>query len=350
MSAYMILRSIILNIVFEELVTCPCPCPCACPKFLGNRARTRARAQARKAANLFFKLFLCTFLFLTGCVVNSGTFEPNIGYSISSRNVEKLPSAFPPLSDEEKLEDWGKELYLGLQFAEELDLYRAITCYKRALYLAPPAYRFQIAYHLVEAYYFGGKYQEAVETYESTYLGDVPLNFGPIKELLLMLYDSYQQIGQCAKAERIYWFLKSLDCSLADQLADYQAILSADFDAMDEEFAGLYLTQAKSVRTAQVLNALLPGAGYLYVGQAKSALTSLIINGLFTWAAYQFFDHGYTAAGLITTSLEMGWYLGGINGGGIAAREWNERLYETQGKDFLIRQRLFPILMFTYAF
>lgn len=301
-------------------------------------------------------LFLWILL-LTGCVVNSGPFEPKIGYAASCRNVEQLTSAFPPLVEQDRQEDWGKELYLGLEFAAEFDLYRAITCYKRALYLAPPSHLFEIEYHLVEAYYLGGKYQEVVETYEASHLGEVPLTFTPLKELLLMLYDSYQKMGQCAKAERIQLFLQSIDAPLAENVATYQAVVDADFsqfaDFENEELdslASCYCSRAKSTRTAQTLNALLPGAGYFYVGQSKTALTSFVINALFTWAAYQFFDHGYTAAGIITTSMEMGWYLGGINGAGIAAREWNERLYESQGKEFLMCQGLFPILMFTYAF
>ena len=175
-----------------------------------------------------------------------------------------------------------------------------------------------------------------------------------------MLYDSYQETGQCEKATKIHAFIQSTDEILASKLDEYQAVVDADFCALeelsnqqDEDIALListYSNSYKSPRKAELLNGILPGAGYYYVGQKTTALTSFIINALFTYAAYQFFDHGYIAAGCITTSLELGWYLGGINGAGIAARDSNERAYEAQSKNFLINKRLFPVLMFSHAF
>lgn len=240
-----------------------------------------------------------------------------------------------------------------------MDLYRAITCYKRALFLAPNERKNEIEYHLVEAYYLGRKYTEVVDTYETSTLSQVSMDFPPLKELLLMLYDAYSELGRCAKAEQILNLLNTLDESMANDLTVYSTVASGDLSCVRElsfcdanlcPFLDSYDCEAKSIRKAQVLNALLPGAGYYYVGQKQSALTSFIINALFIYAAYEFFDRGYIAAGLITTSLETGWYFGGINGAGIAARQWNERIYADKAKEYLICQRQFPILMFNYAF
>ncbi len=115
-------------------------------------------------------------------------------------------------------------------------------------------------------------------------------------------------------------------------------------------FFSEYCCKAKSVKKAQMLNAILPGAGYYYVGQKKSALTSFIINTLFTAAAYQLFDKGYFAGGLIVSSLELGWYLGGINGAGLEAKEYNQSIYNTMAKDTMAQNRLFPVLMFETTF
>jgi hypothetical protein len=117
-----------------------------------------------------------------------------------------------------------------------------------------------------------------------------------------------------------------------------------------QEFLIEYSCNKKSVSKAQTLNAILPGAGYYYVGQKKSGLTSFIINALFIAATYQLFDHGYIAAGIITGSLECGWYFGGINGAGLAAKEYNEQLYQSLGKEFMIQNRLFPILTIQKGF
>jgi hypothetical protein len=312
--------------------------------------------------NLILKLgflcLLCPCLFLfSGCVIRNNEFEPDVAYFPSSRTLERLPSAFPPLSPREEAAEWGRELYLGLQFAHEFDLYRAITCYKRALYLCPKDRTSQIEYHIVEAYYLGRKFAEASEFYEFSSLALVPSAFPALKELLLMLYDSYNATGQCEKAERMLFVLQSFDPAAADKLKEYNAVLDADFKTLSAlpnpelpSFLCSYCADKKSVARAQLFNAILPGAGYFYVGQKKSAITSFVINTLFTYAAYQFFDRGFVAAGLITASLELGWYLGGINGAGLAAREWNERLYEAKGKEFLTQNRLFPVLMFQFAF
>ncbi len=100
----------------------------------------------------------------------------------------------------------------------------------------------------------------------------------------------------------------------------------------------------------QLLNALIPGAGYLYIGQKKSALTAFLLNGLFIAAAYQFFHHRHVAAGIITTGFEAGWYFGGIYGAGEEAKYYNERLFEKNAATVLNDYKLFPALMMQYAF
>lgn len=299
-------------------------------------------------------------MLLSGCVVNTGAFEPNIDFFPSPRVIDRLPSAFLPLTSEEKQQEWGRELSCGLYFAHEFDLYRAITCYKRALFLCEGNARSaQIEYHILEAYFMGCKYKEVIETYELGLLSQVHLDFPALKELLLMLIDSYTRLDMCEKAERIQWYLQTIDPPLEVKIEEYQAFISADFPTLyalaeeDEDlssFLDTYQSSRLSVKKAQFLNAVLPGAGFYYVGQTKTALTALLVNALFTYAAIQFFDHGYVAAGIITTSFEMGWYLGGINGAGLAAHEHNQHNWNVQGKDFLIQKRLFPLLMFQYAF
>ena len=111
-----------------------------------------------------------------------------------------------------------------------------------------------------------------------------------------------------------------------------------------------YYTGKKSVATAQLLNAFLPGAGYFYIGQKKSALTALFLNGLFIAAACQFFIHDHIAAGIITTGFETGWYFGGIYGAGQEAKYYNERLYEKSATSMLNEHKLFPVLMLEHAF
>jgi hypothetical protein len=63
-----------------------------------------------------------------------------------------------------------------------------------------------------------------------------------------------------------------------------------------------------------------------------------------------FFETGNIPAGAIFTSFEAGWYFGGIYGGGLEAKAYNERLYESLATPVLMKENLFPGLMIRYAF
>jgi hypothetical protein len=301
----------------------------------------------------------------SSCQRMKADFEPDVTYVPTASYIENMPSAFPKITKEEAPEDWSKEYRLGLGFVEEFDLYRAITCFKRARFLIPPKNiqrTQQIDFCLMQAYYIGGKWNEALYVFDHSGLIDAPADFPAMRELKIMLYDCFNKNNEPEKADLIRCSLVEIDLDLADSLTLSDVMIEGDVCMLEKlipssrrkaalcRFLNGFYSEAKSIRKAQTLNAILPGAGYLYVGQSKTAFTSFAINALFIAAAYQFFHNGYVAAGLITTSLEFGWYYGGINGAGLAAKEYNERLYECKAKDFMIQERLFPLLMFDYAF
>jgi hypothetical protein len=318
------------------------------------------------AINLHIKLSLILFacLMTTGCKTSPCNLEPTIVYVPTERQISSLPSPFDKLSKEELRQEWAKETYIGLNFANELDLYRAITAFKRALILLPASKadrRLQIEYNIFLCYYFGQKYQEALLYYDSSHLGTAACEFPPYRDLLIVLFDCYYQTGQEEKAELIREKLHGFDPTAADQLLLSTSIQEANFCLLDElkssicdDSIDMFLTdynlKALSVSKAKTLNALLPGAGYYYVGQKNAAATSFLINALFAWGTYAFIKNGYYAAGIITASLESGWYIGGINGAGLAANEYNERLYETSAKNVMIDNKLFPVLMLKASF
>lgn len=312
-------------------------------------------------------LLLC--LACLSCQPNNCNFEPNVCYIPPPHLIESLPSPFSSLSLAERSQDWGRELFLGRAFAKETDFYRALTCFKRALFLIPRTHdrRLEVEYEIFFTYYVANKYQEAVEAFEGSRLIEAPETFPALHDLLIALYDAYIKIDLPERACRILALLETIDAEAANNLKLETAIIDADFpeanfprivdaatcsnsnDAISE-FLTCYLAEAKSVSKAKALNAILPGAGYFYVGQKKSGLTSFLINTLFIAAAYQLFDRGYIPAAIIVTSLETGWYFGGINGAGIEANQYNENLYERIGRDTLAREHLFPILMIEKGF
>lgn len=275
-------------------------------------------------------------------------------------NFSQFP--FSPLMGDEASSDWGKEYLMALYFAEDFDLYRAITGFKRALFLLPEEKRdrrIELEYMVALSYYLGKKYVEVVYEIQSTELVTVDPTFPAFQDLLLILYDSYDKLGHVGERDHILSLITSSDCERGEKLSLLKAISSANFPCLDEfakkkasieTLLGAYRGCYKSVKKAEFLNAVLPGAGYYYVGQRQTAVTAFLVNALFIGAAAAFFDNGYTAAGIITLSLESGWYFGGIYGAGLAAKYHNERLYETHATRVATNECLFPIMMLRYSF
>jgi hypothetical protein len=309
-------------------------------------------------------LFLL-LLTLFSCYKVSDKLEPQINYSVQDRYLKHLPPAFPPLNREKAKEEWGKEYLIGQKFAKELDLYRAITTFKRAEFLLPPNTidRLQeIHYYILLSYYLGKRYEEVLQTFNHSPLYRTEESFSAYHDLLIILYESYLATHNPSKAETILRIIEYHYPETAKKLHISTAIIEGNLDllqqAAEDDPSKTYLsnilttyeTDKKSISKAKSLNALFPGAGYLYVGQKQSAITSFLLNGLFIAATIHFFSKGEVAAGIITLSFEAGWYFGGIYGAGQSAKLYNERLYEKIAYPALNQNRLFPILMLRFGF
>lgn len=311
-------------------------------------------------------LFFLFSLLCSGCNTRvSEHIEPRICYQLQDQSFSRLQSAFSPLTPEDRATDWGKEMTIAHAFALDLDLYRAISTYKRAEILLPlnfPKRRQEIQYDILLCYYLGKRYEEAIEFFEKSELERVDKAFSAYHDLLLIVSECYREIHKEEREERMHELLQRSFPETAEQLKVSLALRSADLIALGELNEVLprpsyldaplsaYEVEKKSVGTAQFLNAVLPGAGYLYLGQKKSACTAFLLNGLFIAAAAHFFHHHHLAAGIITTSFEAGWYFGGIYGAGEEANYFNEHLYEEKMSPILHNQNLFPIHLLRYAF
>ena len=312
-------------------------------------------------------LIICGLLalHLFSCSANSHKFEPHVTLTATHREVARLTPAFPSLTREEKKEPWGRELLVATHFGRDTDLYRAITAFRRALILMPSEIldrRMQAEFGIIESYWLGGKYCEALETFDESSLKAASHSFPAIRELLIILHDCYDHTEDFERAEALLRLICKHDGALANDLqlsialregdiasAATLAVVSNRSEPIDT-FITDFCHCRKSVTRAQTLNAILPGAGYYYVGQKQSALTSFIINSLFIGATYHFFHHGNYPAGLITATLESGWYFGGINGAGLAAKEYNEQTYRCSARAMMVRNNLFPLLMLEASF
>lgn len=322
-------------------------------------------------------VFLTLTVFLAACSKVPNRIEPLIKAPPHPKEIQKerkvafcLPenfsiSPFPPLTRGECDTDWGKEYRIALMFAEDFDLYRAITGFKRALCLLPEecaCRRLELEYQIALSYFLGQKYLETTYTVETTGLIAADATFPAFDDLLLILFECYTQLGKEAHAAHIMGLIQEENPLQAKKLSLLSVVKQADFETLCQqascapEYKYLdrivcgYQKEAKSIRKAQWLNATLPGAGYWYVGQKETAVTAFIINALFIAAASQFFYRGYIAAGAITLSLETGWYFGGITGAGYAAKYYNERLYCSFADKIAQKESYFPIMMLKYSF
>lgn len=308
---------------------------------------------------------LLAIILMTSCTIQNGSIEPQVSHTVVPKELKHKTSPFEEPDSSSISNEWNKERKIGSAFAQDLDLYRAITAYKRALVLLPvhdQQARLELQYHIVHCYYLGGKYQEVVNMFESSALSAASSEFPPFNDLLIILHDSYTKLGNEKKSQKVMSILeqsnpgKAGDLRLSNALlhgriSEVSSLASADPQrSYIADSMNAYKKKAKSMRRAQVYNALLPGSGYWYAGQKKSAITSFFLNSVFIAAAYNFFDNDHIAAGIFTTSLELGWYIGGINGAGLAVKEYNERLYETQAKSIAKQELLFPVYMLEYNF
>lgn len=306
--------------------------------------------------------FLLVFLLLItlGCHRTPEKIEPHINYAVQDRYLRQLPSPFALLSAEEKREPWGQEYQIGIGFAHELELYQAMTSFKRAYFLIPAENaerKLELQYDILLSYYLGRKYDDVIHTYENSELRFIGESFAAAHDLLLILYDSYTHVGQVAKAEQTLEHLRKLFPKTEEKLVLSTALQTADFSKLSSledpavrDILRQYSLEKKSVQQAQTLNALLPGAGYAYIGQKQAAVTAFFLNSLFIAATVHFFHKGHIAAGIATAGFEMGWYVGGIHGVRDEALFYNERVWEKHATPFMNREKLFPAFMLNFAF
>lgn len=287
-------------------------------------------------------------LLVVGC---ARTPDPGAPLSVAPHplSLKRLPSSFPPADP--TLGSWSEERLIGRAFAKEGDFYRAITAFKRALILLPPdaaERRLEMEYDILLAYCLAQRWPDALLHYRSSQLSQASSSFPARRDLLLLVQEILLQTGDPDGAARIDQGLSAEDA--ATSRLNRQLTLRQWDQIEAESFRQGWSQSAKSPSKAALLQGIFPGAGYWYVGQKGAAITSFCLNALTTAAAVSLAVHDEWAAAALVGSLEVGWYVGGMNGAALAAHQWNRRLGETLAQPMLTQDRVATLFRLEYSF
>jgi len=242
------------------------------------------------------------------------------------------------------------QLKLADAFMAEDEYYRAITEYKKFLFLFPDsdkavyaAFRIGLAYYhgqdyvaaaqaLASAkekygesgvvaesgYYEGlsywklGQFERAATMFEQV-VSEAPASEPASLAMLgkaLVSFDEKDLVG--SRQELTHFLANYPDDPRADNVREAIALLDENREL-----------PRKSPALAGVMSAFVPGSGYMYADRYGDGFMALILNGLFiggTVAAIH--QENYAVAGIVG-GIGLPFYLGNIYGSANAAKKWN---------------------------
>ena len=255
------------------------------------------------------------------------------------------------------------DLPAQLQFADSLaadsDHYRAITEYKRFLFLQPdsplaPQVRLSIATSLI-----AGKRWKQADTSLEDLLNRHPQSLAATKGRRIYADSAYER-GEFGLARERYR-------ALAKKQTDPETLNYSNFQIgwtfleednpqkartsfsllpqqqkklLLEDLDAYQILPQKSPLLAGSLSAALPGAGQVYTGRLRQAALSFLLNGAFILGAIEAFNNENYAVSGILFFFEIGWYGGNIFNAVNNAHKYNERTKHTYKQQMRSRLNL----------
>lgn len=231
-------------------------------------------------------------------------------------------------------------------FAEQ-DYYRAVTEYKRFVYLHPRHHEVDRAYlnmargaiaaerwedaRSILQHIIGQNPKEKIRAQAHVLLAEIPylqkkfdLSLGYLQQIEGLQLDP--AFTQRVKELQLWSMLKM------ERLEDTYAFLNTqklDLQPNLEDIVRLQKLPRKSPRLAGTLSALLPGAGQLYNGRYREAGMAFALNAAFLAGGIQAINTGNTVLGGILLFFEAGWYGGNIYNAVNTAHKTNRRRYQS---------------------
>jgi TM2 domain-containing membrane protein YozV len=239
-----------------------------------------------------------------------------------------------------------------LGFADALfaegDYYRAVTEYKRFVYLYPEhsevvRARLNMARGAIAAERWGDARSILQHTLEQdqkkemraqahVLLAEIPYLQGKFNASFDYLErvetpHLYPAFAQRLKELQLWSLLEGERLQQAHRFLQAQEVeLCPDL----EDLLELQELPRKSPRLAGTLSALLPGAGQLYNGRYREAGMAFALNAAFVFGGLQAIDTGNTVLGGILLFFEAGWYGGNIYNAVNTAHKTNRRRYRSK--------------------
>jgi Tetratricopeptide repeat len=256
----------------------------------------------------------------------------------------------PPATSSDPLTD--AELILG--FADALfndgDYFRAITEYKRFLFLHPGdarAGRVQLQVGL--SYQRGQQWDDARQTFEhlaerspdpavraeAAYrIGETSFQQGRYAQAITDLRAvaeryAHTPVGDRARYLLGWSYLRSrqwLEASQTFEGVDTTSPLFPSSRALAEAAREGEQLPRKSPALAGLMSAVIPGTGHFYTGRWRDGTIALLLNGAFLAAGIEAVSAGHEAAAGVLLFFEAAWYSGTIYGAVNAAHKYNRDL------------------------
>ncbi len=235
-------------------------------------------------------------------------------------------------------------------FAEHLfregDYYRAITEYKRIMFMEPdPVIRAWLKLRIGQSYLAGKKYTAAQAVF-SELSGDNPIE--KIKQAAsFLLGRSYYLDSRYSQAlDEFNGLLSEVhDPEIRNATLFLVACVNIKIGALDEAKKVLSQVAAndplskrsqllvsmvdrgkrlphKSPALAGLLS-VVPGLGHVYIGEYEVGISAFVWNGMFAYAAIESFRHRLWGPAVLLSVVELMWYSGTIYGAVSGAHRFN---------------------------
>ncbi|HRP69411.1 MAG TPA: hypothetical protein PLY93_07765 [Turneriella sp.] len=274
---------------------------------------------------------------------------------IALQSLSAAPAAKPDFAKPKTF------LNLADRFADEQDYYRAITEYKKVIFLFPEYEKLDwVHFQIGKMYYEGGRFPQAKnELIPLTEAKDEKLQFYALNYIAL----SYFENEEYSNAERLFLQLKEKDEGKIYWL-DY-TIYAGMATAGNHNFAEAYTRienaqnewkkssvkgdkfhaqygnffekaipllddarklSEKSPFWATLFSILLPGGGHVYLGEWDTGIVSFTLVGGAAFLAYDGFMKDNMVQSIIFTTFATGAYIGQAYSSYRTARKYNAEL------------------------